>query len=132
MKPNYQFEDYNYWSENNLIQLERKLENETAFDGIVKIYSLKSNINQLNKLLLNKYFGDFIHYSESGVFLRMFDNKNSWPKTSLIYVDFKNYNLTEVKKTNSSWNVWSVNDLGNRKYSIEINPTEKIEFETPI
>jgi hypothetical protein len=54
--------------ENNLIQLERKLENETAFDGIVKIYSLKSNISELNKLLLNKYFGDFIHYSESGVF----------------------------------------------------------------
>jgi hypothetical protein len=44
--------------ENNLIQLERKLENETAFDGIVKIYSLKSNISELNKLLLNKYFGD--------------------------------------------------------------------------
>ncbi len=53
MKPNYQFEDYNYWSENNLIQLERKLENETAFDGIVKIYSLKSNISELNKLMLD-------------------------------------------------------------------------------
>lgn len=131
MNLNYQYENYNYWSENNSIRLERKLENETAFDGIVKIYSLKSNINEFNKLLLNKYFGDFIHYLENGVFLRMFDNKNSWPKTSLVYVDFKNFKLIEVKKTNSSWNVWLVNDLGSGKYSIEIKPTEKVEFETP-
>jgi len=82
--------------------------------------------------LLNKYFGDFIHYSENGIFLRMFENKNSWPKTSLIYINFKNYKLIEIKKTNSSWNVWSAIDLGNQKHSIEIKPTEKIEFETPI
>jgi hypothetical protein len=128
MKLNYVFEKFINWKQIDSIELERKLENETAFDGIVKIYSLKSNRNELNEILKNKYFGDFFFESQNGIFLRMFDNKNSWPNTTLIYINLNNSKLTEIKKTNSSWNDWFGKDLGNGNYSIEIQPTEKIEF----
>ena len=44
-----------------MITIERKLEYQTAFDGIVKVYSLKSNKKELNQILKDKYFGDFEH-----------------------------------------------------------------------
>ena len=60
-----------------LTNFERKLENETAFDGVVKIYSLKSNNNELNKLLNGKLFGDFIFPSKIGEYYRLIDNRKS-------------------------------------------------------
>ena len=123
----YRFEQYHDWKENNNISFQRKLENETAFDGIVKIYSLKTNSAQLNKLIENKYFGDFYYATPIGVFLRMFDDKNSWPNTTLIYIDLLKITFVEILKTKSSWAVWTVNDLENNKYSIAISPTESIE-----
>jgi hypothetical protein len=125
----YRFEQYLSWEENQNISFQRKLENETAFDGIVKIYSVKTNSDLLNKLLENKFFGDFYYASETGIFLRMFDNKESWPNTTLIFIDLKKITLTEVLKTKSSWNVWNAKDLGHSKYSIAISPTETVEFE---
>jgi|GEM_PF-3559514 len=130
MKLNYTSEKYNIWKEINSVTFEKKLENETAFDGIVKIYSLKTNVENINQKLKGKFFGEFIFSSEKGVFLRMFENKNSWPKTTLIYVDFINFTVIEINRNNSSWNVWKGKDLGKGKYSIEISPTESIEFQT--
>jgi len=112
-----------------LITFERKLEYETAFDGVVKIYSLQTNNQNLNLNLSDKYFGDFVHITENGVFLRMFKSKKSWPKTRLVFMDFRNNKLTIIKKTNSSWNVWKGIDMGNGKHFIEIKPTEIIEHQ---
>ena len=106
MKLNYISEKYQIWTEINSVIFERKLENETAFDGIVKIYSLKTNVKNISQKLNGKFFGDFFYPTEKGVFLRMFDNKDSWPKTTLIYVDFINLTVTEINRNNSSWNVW--------------------------
>ena len=91
---------------------ERKLENETAFDGVVKIYSLTSDNRKLNKLLDGKLFGDFIFPSDTGIFLRMFKSKSSWPNTKLIHIDINNYAFTEIIDTKSSWNLWTGNNLG--------------------
>ena len=129
MTSDYKSEIYKPWVTLTLVTLERKLENETAFDGIVKIYSLRSNSQKVNNLLENKVFGDFIHPSNTGAFLRMFINKASWPKTKLIYIDFNTPSLKEIKETNSSWNIWMGVDLGYGKHSIEISPTEKIEYQ---
>jgi len=129
MKLNYETEQYAEWTKAGLITIERKLESETAFDGVVKVYSLKTNNPNLNSKLDGKYFADFIHFAENGIFLRMFKNKKSWPKTRLIYVDFRNYKLAVIKKTSSSYTFWKSTDLGNGKHSFEIKPTEKIEYE---
>ncbi|MEX0315858.1 MAG: hypothetical protein AB3N18_16890 [Allomuricauda sp.] len=129
MKLNYATEKYTEWTKAGLITFERKLEYETAFDGVVKIYSLKTNNSNLNTNLGGKFFGDFIHYAENGVFLRLFKNKKSWPKTRLIYIDFDYYELKIIKKTSSSYSHWKSTDLGNGKHSFEIRPTEKIEYQ---
>ena len=113
----------------NDITFDRKLEYETAFDGVVKIYSLKTDNSNLNSKLDGKYFGNFIHFAENGVFIRMFKSKKSWPKTILVYLDFKTEKLTIIKKINSSWNIWYGKDLGQGKHSIEIKPTEKVEYQ---
>ena len=129
MKLNYKTEQYTEWTKAGLITLERKLESETAFDGVVKIYSLKTNNPNLNSNLAEKYFADFIHHAKNGIFLRMFKSKNSWPKTRLIYIDFENYELIIIKKTSSSYTFWKSTDLGNEKHTFEIKPHEKIEYE---
>jgi hypothetical protein len=129
MKQNYSSENYHFFSEINSVCFERKLENETAFDGIVKIYSLKTNIENINQKLDGHFFGDFIYSIERGVFLRKFDNKDSWPISTLIYLDLLNFTVTEVNKNNSSWNIWKGKNLENGKFSIEISPTESVEFQ---
>ena len=128
MKLNYDLERYDLWASFDTIFLYRKLVYETAFDGIVKIFSLKSNDPIIDLKLAGKYFGDFIHNASSGIFLRMFESKTSWPRTSLIYLDFAEYYFDEIIVTNSSWNVWKGSDFGNGEHLIEISPTEKIEY----
>ena len=129
MNLSYSLEQYQIWTKVNSITFERKLENETAFDGIVKIYSLKTNVENVNRKLEENFFGDFIYSTENGVFLRMFRNKNSWPKTTLIYLDFKQLTITELNRNNSSWNIWKGKNLEAGKYSIEISPTKSINCE---
>ncbi len=130
MKQNYSSEKYQFLSEINSISFERKLVNETAFDGIVKIYSLKTNFENINQKLDGHFFSDFFYSTEKGVFLRKFDNKDSWPISTLIYLDLINLSVTEIDRNNSSWNIWVGKKLENRKYSIEISPKEIIEFQT--
>lgn len=128
MKLNYETEKYSEWTKAGLIAFERKLEYETAFDGVVKVYSLRTNNPNLSSKLEGIFFADFIHFAENGVFLRMFKNKKSWPKTRLVYIDFAKYKLKVIKKTSSSYTYWKSTDLGNGKHTFEIKPTEKIEY----
>ena len=129
MKLNYESEQYESWASLDSVSLNRKLVYETAFDGVVKVYFLKSNDPIIDSILEGKFFGDFIHYANCGVFLRMFENKTSWPKTKLVYIDFVEHYFVEIEATNSSWNVWQGRDLGYGKHSIEISPSEKIEYQ---
>ena len=129
MKLSNKSEKFTEWSQAGQLTFERKLEYETAFDGIIKIYSLKTNNSTLNSTLDGNFFGDFIHYSDNGVFLRLFKNKLSWPKTRLVYIDFDNYEIKVVKKTSSSYSQWNSTDLGNGKHVFYIKPTEKIEYQ---
>jgi len=130
MKQNYSTEKYHFFSEINSVCFERKLENETAFDGIVKIYSLKTSIENIDQKLNGSFFGDFFCSTGKGVFLRKFDNKDSWPISTLIYLDLINLTVIEVDRNNSSRNIWTGKNLENGKFSIEISPTESIEFQT--
>jgi len=98
----YRSEQYHYWKENQNTSFQRKLENETAFDGIVKIYSLRTNSKELDQILENKFFGDFYYPTEKGVFLRMFRDKESWPNTTLVFIDLKRITMKELLKTDSS------------------------------
>lgn len=130
MQFNYKSEKYNSFAEVNGITFKRKLENETAFDGIVKIYSIETSSDKLNQLLKGKFFGNFFYSSGKGTFLRMFDGKESWPNTNLIFIDLEDIVLVKIKKTGSSWLVWTANDLGDGKYSIDISPNQSIEYQT--
>lgn len=129
MKINYSSENYKYWLKTSSYTFERKLEYETAFDGIVKIYKLRSNDIEVDNLLNDVFFGDFYYETESGIFLRLFNRRNSWPTTTLVYLDLVNLILLKINKNNSSWNVWTVADLGNNKYSISISPNDTIEYQ---
>ena len=51
MIENYAKETYKDWLTVHGIRFLRKLENETAFDGIVKIYSIKSDNDEINKII---------------------------------------------------------------------------------
>ena len=130
MKTDYKSEPYKLFDEINFISFEKKLENETAFDGIVKIYSLKTNNEIVNRNFKGKFFGEFFFKTENGVFLRMFENEDSWPKSTLIFLNLNNFEINLINRNKSSWNIWSVKDFGNGKYSIEISPTESVEFQT--
>ena len=77
-----------------------------------------------------KLFGDFIFPSDIGIFLRMFKSKSSWPNTKLIHINLDNYTIDEIKDTNSSWSLWTGNNLGYGKFAINISPTEAIEYTT--
>lgn len=59
----------------------------------------------------------------------MFENINSWPKTRLVFLDIEKSLFIEIQKTDSSWNTWTGNDLGDGKYSIEVSPKENIKFQ---
>jgi hypothetical protein len=125
----YSFGSYKKWIETNEVCFERKLQHETAFDGIVKIFSLKTNSIAVNNLLDKKFFGEFEYIIKQGVFLRMFDNKNSWPKTRLVFLDIEKNLFIEIQKTDSSWDTWTGNDLGDGNYAIEVSPGENIRFQ---
>jgi hypothetical protein len=129
MQQSYFLEQYQFWTKVNSITFERKLENETAFDGVVKIYSLKTNVASLSDKLKGHFFGEFNFPTENGIFLRMFANKDSWPKTTLIHIDLINSMITEINTNNSSWLVWTGKHLADEKYSIEISPSESLEYE---
>ncbi len=129
MKLSYESEKFAEWTKAGQLTFERKLEYETAFDGLIKIYSLRTDNSVLNSNLKGKFFGEFIHYADNGVFLRMFKNKLSWPKTRLVYIDFDNYDIKIIKKISSSYSHWNSSDLGNGKHIIYIKPTEKVEYQ---
>lgn len=128
MQPEYESEIHKPWVNLPLLTVERKLENEDAFDGAVKIYTLRTNSEKVNDLIRNKFFGDFIHVSNTGAFFRLFNNKVCWPRTKLVYIDFDIPSLILLRKTNSSWLEWKGIDLGDGKHSIEISPKKKFEF----
>lgn len=130
MKLSYLSEKYKFWTQSGSVTFNRKLENETAFDGIIKIYSLSTDIKPLNDILKNKFFGDFIFTTERGIFLRMFSSKTSWPVTSLVHLNLDNYELIKIHKTRSSWANWKVNITEAKKYAIEISPDKVVEYET--
>ena len=130
MKLSYFSEQYKTWMKVNSITFERKLENETAFDGIVKIYSLKCSLESVSQMLNGNFFGEFSYSTETGILLRMFTTKYSWPKSTLIYIDLINFKLTEIDSNNSSWLFWKVKDLKCGKYSVQISPSQIIQFQT--
>lgn len=131
MKFNYTFERYHSFTEINGITFTRKLQNETAFDGIIKIYSIETSSSNLNQILKGKFFGNFFYSSGKGIFLRMFDGIESWPNTNLIFINLEDMILEMIKKTDSSWNVWTANHVGEGKYSIDISPDQSIEYQIP-
>jgi len=129
MTIDYSAENYRYWLKADSYTFERKLEHETAFDGIVKIFKLRTNNIEVDNLLNDVYFGDFHYETESGIFLRLFNLKTSWPITTLVYLDFDNSKLIKINENRFSWIAWTVMDLGNKKYSIFISPNEGIEYQ---
>ena len=126
---NYDQEKFQQWDVFNGIKFYRKLEYETAFDGIVKIYSLKTDNSQINKLLEGLFFHGFVYPTKSGLLLRQFKSKKSWPQTRLVILNFSTIDLSIITKTKSSYDTWTVKELGVGKYLINLSPDEKIEYE---
>jgi hypothetical protein len=110
------------------IAFKRKLENETAFDGIVKIYSIKTDNEKINRALKGLYFGDFSFITVNGILMRKFRNKDSWPKTILTHLEIQTGELKIVKETKSSYLAWSVDKQSDGKYKIRLSPTETVDF----
>jgi hypothetical protein len=126
---------FNYRKEkyNNLITLQgikfyKKLENEVAYDGIIKIYSFKSSDDKINTLLNKVYFGDFIYQTSNGILLRLFKSRISWSKTSLVHLNIEKKQLKVIKEIKSSYDIWTVNRLTNNAYVIEVAPNEVVDF----
>ena len=109
------------------ITFERKLENETAFDGIVKIYSLRCDNDNITQLLDGQYFHRFLYPTKNGVLLRQFKSKTSWPRTRLVYLNIDTQELTIIEKTKSSYDSWTVIEDGTNLI-IKISPSESIIF----
>lgn len=119
--------EYRPWLESHGITIERKLIYETAFDGVVKVYLLRTKNEQINQLLKDNYFGDFGYRTSKGVLLRKFKNKTSWPKTRLAHLDLANNTLKELLRTRSSWNTWTVQKLDDLTYEVSVSPNKAIK-----
>lgn len=129
MNFNFTRKDFEEWENFHGITFFRKLELETAFDGIVKVYSLKTDDDKTNELLKGLFFHRFAFQTESGVLLRQFQDKKSWPKTKLVHLNLELHKLKVIKETNSSYDTWTVDYLGDDKLLIGISPNEQIEYE---
>jgi len=127
MLTDYNTEKYNDWEVFHGIKFFRKLEYETAFDGIVKIYSLSTENEEVNKLLSGKFFHRFAYQTENGLLLRQFKAKKSWPKTRLVFLDFSKKDLVMIAKTNSSYDSWTVK-YDKESYKIFVAPEKYLEF----
>jgi hypothetical protein len=128
MTDDYTKEAYEDWLTIHGINFKRKLENETAFDGIVKIYSIKTDSDKLNKTISGLYFGKLGEPTDNGMLLRLFKSKDSWPRTSLTHLNIVNNELKIVKESKSSYDTWTVTNQGHGQFQIQISPTETIEF----
>src|SRR5688572_22347918 len=84
--------------------------NETAFDGIVKIYSIKADNDRINKIINGLFFGKLGEPTSNGILLRLFKNKDSSPITSLTHLNIGDVELTVIKESKSSYEAWTVID----------------------
>jgi hypothetical protein len=123
-------EIFQLWGEYNEIILFRKLEYETAFDGTIKVYSVQTNNERINKVISGLYFHDFIFQTKNGFLLRQFKSKRSWPKTKLVHLKLDTADIQLIKKTNSTYDIWTVKELKKDNYLISISPDEYIKFES--
>lgn len=128
MIQDYTQERYNEWLATKGITFKRKLENETAFDGLVKIYSIKTDNININKALDGLYFGDLGVQTGSGILLRKFASKNSWPHTVLSHLNMVTGELKAIKESESSYLEWPVSSLDNGRYEIKLSPSETVLF----
>jgi hypothetical protein len=126
---NYQKEPYLEWENFIGVTFSRKLEYETAFDGVIKIYSLKTDVEFLNETLKGLFFHSFGYQTKYGVLLRQYKSKTSWPKTRLVHFNFFKNELIIIKNTNSSYDNWTVKELENDKLVIALTPDDFVEFE---
>jgi hypothetical protein len=128
MIDDYRKEPNKYWLTTLGVTFKRKLENETAFDGIVKIYSLATNNDKINKTLDGFFFGNFGVATLNGILLRKFRNKDSWPETILAHLNTSTGELKDIKESKSSYENWTASKLSVGKYEIRLSPTETVEF----
>jgi hypothetical protein len=128
MIEDYTKEPYKEWLTTHGIVFKRKLENETAFDGVVKIYSIKTDKDKINKTLYGLYFGNLCFPTLNGVLLRKFKNKDSWPRTTLTHLNIETGELKVIKESKSSYDTWTINKLGGGKFEIRLSPTEMVDF----
>ncbi|MGC3946407.1 MAG: hypothetical protein QM762_18115 [Chryseolinea sp.] len=128
MIEDYSKEAHKYWLTTHGVEFKRKLENETAYDGIVKIYSITTDNDKLNRTLNGLYFGNLGYPTSNGILLRKFRNKDSWPRTILTYLTISTSELRTIRESKSSFDMWTVNKVEIGKYEINLSPTETIEF----
>ena len=123
----YKHEPFHHWQTIAGINFSRKLENETAFDDVVKIYSFQTDSDKVNDVLRGLYFGEFMQTTRRGLLLRQFIGKESWPHTLLVHLDLGDNVLRTIIDTNSSYLSWPVKFNG-EKYTIYLSPDTKVEF----
>lgn len=110
------------------VNFDRKLVDETAFDGIVKIYSVTTDNENINNQIRSKFFHGFVYPTKRGLLMRMYDYQNSWPYTNLIHIEIPSGKIEIIKKTNSSYDTWTV-DENEPEIIVNISPKEKVSFE---
>ena len=128
MLRDYKNETYKDWITVHGIDFKRKLENETAFDGIVKIYSFKADNDYIDKTIHGLFFGNLAELTEDGILLRLFKSKDSWPKTSLTHLNIPENKLIVVTESISSYDTWTVTKTGTRRYQNRLSPTETVDY----
>ena len=116
------------WADFHGFHFEREVVYETAFDNIVKVYSLKTDDAKLNDLLQDKYFHDFSFPTKRGVLLRQYVSKTSWPATKLVHLDLLKFKIKIVQKTKSSYNRWEAASKSSDLIEVHLSPEEIVIF----
>jgi hypothetical protein len=100
------------------LKIEKRLSATTGVDDSIRFFALSTSDANLNALIRDKYFGDFIIMLDSGILLRHFNNPRSWPNSSLVYIAFDTYKIETIVKSKSAWTNWKYSMIDNNHIEI--------------
>ena len=87
---------------------ERKLAHQMGFDGKIRLYEIRTHVDDVDALLNGRLFLDLYIDTSAGVFLRQIRTPEDWPQTSLMFLDLKKPKFGEVFRSDSSLLNWYI------------------------
>lgn len=110
--------EWQWWFTAGSLTFYRKLVHEMGFDGLIKIFAIKTDEDETNKQLEGKLFLDFYHPVDRGIFLRRISTPSEWPNTSLVFLDYSGNEIKELIRSNSSFLAWPVKTKNDTEFTL--------------